>query len=124
MGITDKIADSLAKGFGWLLIRELRRIAVAIEKGVDSQRELAGFNPIFKPVPTPTDVQISQELLDTSGPEFKDDGDYVRLEILEALARENRIVVTMETDLVALGKARGWLDETGQVVMLPQGYGE
>lgn len=132
MKITDKIAEKVAGALGWLLLKELRRIATALEKGIDSHREIHGFHPLFAvpPATQSIDQQIqdeqdaavaAREILDAS-PETE--GDFMRLEILEMLARENRIEIDTTTDLVALGKERGWLDQAGEIVMLPQGYGQ
>lgn len=125
MSLADKVAEKILGPFGWVLIKTLTRIAVAIEKGIDSYREISGYNPIFAPPAEP----LAEPSTPAGGIEQTDyssdpEPDYMRLEILEALARENRIIILPDTDLVALGKQRGWLNEAGEVVMLPQGYGD
>lgn len=132
MSLTDKIVEKIAGALGWLLLKELRRIASGIEKGIDSHREIHGFRPLFQtPLEAANEViageqaEAAQAVADNEPTNLSSEGgDYMRQEILELLAGENRIPITPETDLVALGKDRGWLDNAGQVVMLPQGYGD
>lgn len=130
MSLGDKIAEKIAGALGWLLLKELRRIASAIEQGIDSDRELAGFQPIFSKPISELDAQILSEQTDAaSGAEgdgeiqaggSNEGADYMRLDILEALAAEQNIQITPNTDLIALGKDRGWLDASGGLVMLPK----
>lgn len=138
MSLTDKIAEKIAGALGWLLLKELRRIASAIERGIDSNRELAGYQPIFAP-------QVSEDAAggasaegdgDAAGSGASDEGsageatseasDYMRLDILEALAAEHNVPITATTDLIALGKDLGWLDASGGLTMLPKtgAYGD
>jgi hypothetical protein len=126
MALLDKVAEKVAGAVGWLLIREIRSLRQTIEKGIDSQREIAGFHPLFSAPPSAIDQQIADEqaqpAIDREIAQLAAEPDFLRLEMLEMLARDHQIVVTAETDLIALGKARGWLDESGQITMLPQNY--
>lgn len=134
MSIGDKIAEKIGGAFGWVIFKELRGIRQTLEIGVDSQREIHGLQPLFKAPKSAIDQQIEDEQAEaaaaghaayTSGvdQELSDaEPDFLRLELLEMLARDNQIMVTAETDLLALGKSRGWLDDNGQVTMLPKNY--
>lgn len=129
MSLTDKIAEKIAGALGWLLLKELRRIGSVLEKSCDSHREIHGFQPLFQ-----TELEKANKIIAGEQTEAEEilaaetgisaEGDFMRLEILEMLARENRIMVTSETDLVELGKARGWLDQAGEIVMFPMHYGD
>lgn len=128
MGISDKIAEKVAGALGWLLLKELRGIRSAIERGIDSQREMGGYQPIFSKPISEVDARILSEQADAAGdaeaggaPVDAGGGeDYMRLDILESLAVEHHIEVTPNTDLIALGTQRGWLDQSGQLTMLPK----
>lgn len=128
MTLTDKIVERIAGALGWLLLKELRGIRSALEKGIDSQREIAGLRPIFAPAVSEVDARILSEQADAAGGAdgeiaaevSSEAADYMRLEILEMLAAEQNIPITASTDLVALGKDRGWLDASGGLTMLPK----
>lgn len=136
MSLTDKIVEKLAGALGWLLLKELRGIRSALERGVDSDRELAGYQPIFARPRTAIDDQIASEQADAAGDVMDGDAaggavgdasdaqDFMRLEILEMLAHENNVPITATTDLIQLGKDRGWLDASGGLSMLPRNYGD
>lgn len=132
MSLGDKVAEMLARAFGGLILRELKGIRKALEIGVDSDREIHGFQPLF--------AKPGEDLEDGAGggagsgadgmdPEADPSDtsvhpDYMILEILELLAQENHVPHDSDTDLIALGKDRGWLNKEGEIVMLPRGYGE
>lgn len=137
MSLTDKIAEKVAGALGWLLLKELRRIASAIERGIDSDRELAGYQPIYASRLSETEADAAGAAGaegdgDTAGGGASDESsasesaDYMRLDILEALAAEHNVPITATTDLIALGKDRGWLDASGGLTMLPKtgAYGD
>lgn len=122
--LMEKLMEKLAGPVGFLILKELGRIAVAVERGVDSLREIHGLHPVFAALEKQPAAPPAGESLDSVLDPPEDLGDYLRLDILEALAREHQIPITTETDLVALGKTHGWLDQAGQVAMLPRGYGD
>lgn len=123
MSIGDKIADVFARAFGGLVLRELRGIRIAIERGVDSQREMKGFQPLFKAQAPPATDNPAEPPPEAEEPIPTGSAtDYMTLEILEMLAQENHILITPDTDLIALGKDRQWLDQSGQLITLPQQY--
>lgn len=130
MSLLDKIGEKLAGAVGWLILKELRGIRHAIEVGVDSQREGMGLRPIF----AEAEAAPRAELTATDGvphlagergaDQPEPDGEFLLMSMLEALAEEQRVPVDSRTDLIALGKERGWLDQAGELVMLPQALAE
>lgn len=126
MTLTDKIIEKIGGAFGWVIFRELRQIRLTLERGIDSQREIVGLQPLFGQPKSEVDRQIEEELAEPAAQaeiaQMDGEPDHLRLEILELLARDHQILVTSETDLVALGRSRGWLDESGAVTMLPKNY--
>ena len=123
MSLADKLADKILGPFGWALLKSLTRIATAIEKGIDSHREICGYQPLFASHTSP--ATTSEESPEGEGFTPPDrEPDFMRQEILTLLAAEQHVMITGDTDLVVLGKSRGWLNEAGEVVMLPQGYGQ
>lgn len=115
--ILDKISAKAGEfSASMLLLIEVRRLRHTLERGIDSQREIAGLDPIF----TPT-LKAVIESAEAIGPERDDDPDWLRIDLLEQLAHEANIPVDETTDLLALGRERGWLDEDGKIVCLPAG---
>lgn len=129
MSLTDKVIEKVGGALGYLLLKELRRIAYALEMQCNLQLAEQGRQPLFylsKPATLPSldDAPIS---VDAAGermdPPGGDDGpDWLRLDLLTQLAREQHVEIDLDTDLIALGKERGWLNAGGEVVMLPQEY--
>lgn len=124
MKLLDRFALKTTAGMVWLLVRELRRLTHAIETGVDSFRQVHGHRPLFE-APTFHAEHAADPDPDTNRtiPRFEDDTpDWLRLDLLAALAREQHVLITDDTDLVQVGRERGWIDEAGQLVVLPKHY--
>jgi hypothetical protein len=118
--LLDRFALKTTAGMVWLLVRELRRLTHAIEVGVDSFRTVHGHQPAFdgfKPV-SEYDVDAGRTV-----PHFESDApDYLRLDIIECLCREHHIPVEDSTNLLDIARAQHWIDESGDLVVMPKDY--
>lgn len=124
--ITETIVEKVAGAVGWLILTELRRIGHAIEALVDDRRAERGLQPLFGLAGKREATEIpsaADEDRDLPPEADASTGDFLREEILTLLAAQQHISITLDTDLVALGKERGWLNQAGEVMMLPEGFG-
>ena len=133
MKLFDAAARKTILGTLLLLLRELRRLATAVETLTDSFRVVHGHQPLFS---TGSPQRDRQPLYDATTadadadagrivPHFEpDEPDWLKRDILEALCREQHIPVTEGMDLVQIGKAHGWLDASGQIIHLPAHYAD
>ncbi len=127
MTITEKLMEKIAGAAGMLILTELRRCATALETIADIQLQQAGQASRFSVPAVATEGEATGEILrvDSSGealPPTSDAPDWLRLDLLEQLAREHQVMIVDGADLVALGKARGWLNEAGEFTMLPAAF--
>lgn len=117
MGILDRIADLTDRVQVKALETQLDRIATALERLVDTQRESVGL-PLYYVEAMP------EEPADVGGAaragSILHGGDYQLVWLIEELAREHRIPVRPETDLEALALERGWLSPEGKLLVVPQ----
>lgn len=122
MSILEKIATRSVLATLWLMLKELRRLNHAIEQGVDTFRAVHGHRPIFHQ----QDAQVATEPAETRAiPRFEsDEPDWLKLDLIAELCRENHIAVTEGMDLFQTARELGWLDESGKFTTLPQHYGE
>ena len=101
------------------LTRELRGIREALEAIADAQRMSIGLTPKFDTLdpiePEPSVQDRAQTIIGQN--------DYLTAHIIEELAAEANIRLTGAEDLEALAKDRGWVDDEGKFLMLPQSYG-
>src|SRR6266702_4729263 len=125
MKLLEAAARKTILGVLLLLLKELRRLATAVETITDSYRTTHGHQPMFS-----TGAAQAAEIDTDAGrhvPRFDSDDDrldWLRNDVLEALCREHHIIVTDGMDLVQIGRERGWLDSSGQLVTLPAHYGD
>ena len=104
----------------WLLVKELRRLSHAVETGVDSFRTVHGHRPVFE-APTFHVEQSSDE--GRTIPRFEDESpDWLRLDLIGALAKEHHLIVTDDMDLIQVARERGWINGDGQLVQFPSHY--
>jgi hypothetical protein len=128
MKLFDRIAEKTTRGMLWLILRELRRLNIAIEAGIDSFRAVHGHQPLFPASWNTSNVPRSAVDDGRTLPRGPDpdlaEPDWLRLDILEALCREHHIAITDGLDLFKVAADMGWTDESGQFVVLPSKYGD
>ncbi len=122
MNLLDRVASKTVLGMLWLLVKEVRRLAHAVEQGVDTFRAVHGHRPIFHQQPA---QESTTPVEDRTIPRFESaEPDWLRLDLLEALCREHHIAITDGLDLFQVGREMGWIGEDGQFTTLPTHYGE
>jgi hypothetical protein len=126
MKLLNQLAEKTLIGALLLVLKELRKLTTAVETLTDSFREVHGKRPMFHGThdtsDSGTDVDADANRTIPHAPE--PETDYLRRDILEALCRQHHIPYDSSVDLITLGKAMGWLDSSGAVIVLPTGYAD
>lgn len=122
MQIIDTVLEKVSGALGYLILKELRRIATALECSVDLERSGRGLQPIFAPPAEggtpPEPSAILSEIREAGGD--GDQPDWLTTSIIEALAEEYHVPVVDASRLMQLAREQGWIDREGQIVMLPK----
>ena len=128
MKVLEAAARRTILGVLLLLLKELKRLATAVETLTDSFRMVHGHRPMFhvEHGAQNSDARTGAENSESrTVPRYEsDEPDWLRIDLLEALCREHHIAITEGMDLFQVGKEMGWLDASGQLVVLPTHYGE
>lgn len=112
-GLLDTLLEKTAGALGTALLKELRSLRLVLQEQVDAYRQAHGMEPLYAKPALP--VQDLPDDADGTVP-------YLYVDILEELAKEQKVPFDETTDLVALGKERGWIDQSGEIRMLPESY--
>lgn len=111
-GLFSRLGLFAVKG----LFKELSRLRLAIEAGVDSYRTVNNLAPLFGEV-EPAAEPLAREFQTSSSIKT---GDYLTMHLLEETFREQRIPFDHETDLEGLAKEIGILSPEGKFLIMPQ----
>lgn len=115
MGILDAAAKKVGAGLGLALYRELRALRRTLEVGIDTYREVHHLEPRFAKAPARTAT--------VPEPEIYEEPDFLRVDVIEELAREHHIPFDETTDLEALAVAQGWVEYPGgDLKALPESH--
>jgi len=128
MSLSGVVFEKVAGAFGQLLLVELRRIATALEVHVNLQLAERGRQPLFaepEPVTPHALHRVSPSEISNiahASPGEQGDPDWLRLDLIEQLARDHYLPIDDETDLLALAREHGWIDREGKLTQLPKSW--
>ncbi len=129
MSLSGVVFEKVAGAFGQLLLVELRRIATALEVQANLQLATIGRQPLFAepeldepPVRRVVPPPSSPNAIAHASPGEQGDPDWLRLDLIEQLARDHYLPIDDETDLLALAREHGWIDREGKLTQLPKSW--
>jgi len=119
--ILEAAARKTILGVLLLLLRELRHLNRILEVATDSFRiahKMQAQFTVAKDEPS-EDPDAETRII----PRYEhDEPQYLKLDLIECLCREQHIPIEPGTDLFAVARERQWIDEAGQLVVLPTTY--
>lgn len=103
-----------------VFVRELRATRKVMQHGIDTYRQVNGLPPLFED----EDLGATEEpdLGEKKRPQIVGQGDMLTLDILSALASEQGVKWSDVPELEALAYDRGWVDEVGRILLVPEAY--
>lgn len=119
MGLVDKIIERFGERLSFELLGEIRGLRQAVEDLTLAYRQVhhlpTGLSTVEALPRTPTGKVIAVA-------EAESEPDWLRVDLIESLAREHHIPFDGDTDLLALAREHGWVNDAGEMIMLPSDY--
>lgn len=103
-----------------VFVRELRDTRKVLQHGIDTYRQVHGLATLYEDEAL---GETEEPPLDPKQrPQIVGLGDMLTLDILEALATEHGVKYYDLVELENIAYDRGWVNETGQVLLVPARY--
>ena len=101
-----------------MAFREIRALRKTLEVGIDTYRMVHQLPPVFQEVEVAEPLRAGQ---DPTPGRFIKPGDFLTVDLIYQLCQQFRIPVDVETDIEQLALDRGWVNEKGEFIVLPEG---
>lgn len=112
MAIFDKLAAAAISAFAG----ELKATRLVLQQGIDTFRQANNMPLLYSDEPT-----VDEPPADPRAPKpIVGQGDYLTLQLLEDLAREQGVRYFDLPGLEAAARERGWVNPEGKLLMLPE----
>lgn len=112
MALLDKLAAAAISAFAG----ELKATREVLQAGIDTFREANNM-----PLRYSAEPQVDEGPADPAAPKpIVGPSDYLTLQLLEDLAREQGVRYHDLSELEAAARSRGWVDPEGKLLMLPE----